>query len=69
MEIEKATKCQNATPSFPFIIQDEWPYKREDGKERQHFNLTQIPFDVEVDEHGFSLDYHITIIFEIGNSK
>ena len=40
-----------------------------DGIEGQHFNLTQIPFDVDVDEHGFSLDYQIAISFEIGNLK
>ena len=69
MEIEEATECQNAISSFPFVIQEEWPSKREDGIEGQHFNLTQIPFDVEIDELGFSLDYHIAISFEIGESK
>ena len=70
MEIDEAKERQNATPSFPFIIQEEWPSKREDGKERcQHFNLTQVPFDVEVDEHGFSFDYQIAIAFEIGSYK
>ena len=66
MEINKATECQQATPSFPFVIQEKWPSKRIEG---QHFNLTQIPFDVEVDEHGFALDYQIAIFFEIGNLK
>jgi len=36
-----------------------------DGKERRHFNLTQIPFDVKVDEGGFVLDYQIVITFEL----
>ena len=66
MELNEAKKCQNATPSFPFVIQEEWPSKREDRKEGQHFNLTQVPFDVEVDEDGFLLDYQIAIVFEIG---
>ena len=69
MEIEEATKCQQTIPSFPFVIQEEWPSKREDGIEGQHFNLTQIPFDVAVDEHGFALDYQIIISFEIGDLK
>ena len=69
MEIEEATECQQAIPSFLFVIQEEWPSKREDGIERQHFNLIQIPFDVEVDEHGFTLDYQIAISFEIGDLK
>ena len=33
----------------------EWPSKREDDIEGQHFNLTQLPFDVEVDDDGFSM--------------
>ena len=69
MEIDEATECQQATPSFLFVIQEKWPSKREDEIEGQHFNLTQIPFDVEVDEHGFALDYQIAISFEIGNLK
>ena len=69
MEIDEAIECQQENPSFPIVIQEEWPSKRVDGKEGQHFNLTQIPFDVEVDAHGFSLNYHIAIAFEIGTSK
>ena len=69
MEIDEANECQQATPSFPFVIQEEWPSKRGDGIEGQHFNLTQIPFDVEVDENDFALDYQIAISFEIGNLK
>jgi len=37
-----------------------------DGKEGGHLNLTQIPFNVEVDEGGFALDYQIAITFELG---
>ena len=69
MEIDEATECQQATPLFPFVIQEEWPSKRMDRIEGQHFNLTQIPFDIEVDKHGFALDYQIAISFEIGNLK
>ena len=36
-----------------------------DGKEGRHFNLTQVPFDAEIDENGFSLDYQIAIAFEL----
>ena len=69
MEIEEPTECQQAIHSFLFVIQEEWPSKREDGIEGQHFNLIQIPFDVEADEHGFALDYQIAISFEIGDLK
>ena len=36
-----------------------------DGNEEMQYNLTQIPFDVEIDEHGFVLNYKISIYFEI----
>ena len=66
MREKEARECQNAAISFPSVIQEEWPNSREDGKEGQHFNLTQIPSDVEVDKFGFSLDYQIAILFEMG---
>ena len=69
MKIENAIECQNEISLFPFVIQEKQPSKRKDGKEGQHFNLTQIPFDIEVDEHGFFLDHHIAITYEIGASK
>ena len=45
---------QNAKLSFPYVPQVEWASKRQDGLKGQHYNLTQLPFDVEVDENGFS---------------
>ena len=54
---KEARECLSTTPSFPFVIQEEWPNSKEDGKSGQHFNLTQIPSDVEVDKFGFSFDY------------
>ena len=36
-----------------------------DGKEGGHFNLTQVPFDVEIDENGFAFDYQVAITFEL----
>jgi hypothetical protein len=69
MREKEAKECQTAVPSFPYVIQEEWPNSREDGKEGQHFNLTQIPSDVEVDKFGFSFDYQIAILFEMGDSE
>ena len=66
MEIDEATECQEATPSFLFVIQEEWPSKRVEGIEAQHFNLTQIPFDVEVDEHGFALTTKLPSLLRLG---
>jgi hypothetical protein len=54
---DEALEHLEAVPSFPYIPQEAWPSKRIDGKEGGHFNLTQVPFDVEVDEGGFALDY------------
>jgi hypothetical protein len=62
---DEALEHLEAVPSFPFIPQEAWPSKRADGKEGGHFNLTQVPFDVEVDEGGFALDYQIAIAFEL----
>ena len=69
MEIEDTKECQNALTSFPLVPLELWPNKRGDGKEGHHFNITQVPSDVEVDENGFSLDYQIGIIFELGIEK
>ena len=66
MREKEARECQTVEASFSFVIQEEWPNSREDDKTGQHFNLTQIPSDVEVDRFGFSFDYHIAIYFEMG---
>ena len=65
MEHNEALEHLEAVPSFPYIPQEAWPSKRMDGKEGGHFNLTQVPFDVEVDEGGFALDYQVAITFEL----
>jgi len=69
MEHNEALEHLEAVPSFPYIPQEAWPSKRADGKEGGHFNLTQVPFDVEVDEGGFALDYQIAITFEINEQN
>ena len=69
IDFDEAKEMQNARPSFPYVPQREWPSKREDGKEGQHYNLTQLPFDVEVDENRFSFDYQVSIHFELGEQK
>ena len=69
IDFDEAKEMQSAQSSFPYVPQIEWPYKREDGIEGQHFNLTQLPFDVEVDENGFSFDYQVSIHFELNETK
>ena len=65
MTYEEALEHLVAIPSFPYIPQEAWPSQRMDGKEGGHINLTQVPFDIEVDEEGFALDYQIAIAFEL----
>ena len=61
----EAHEMVESSPSFPYVAQEKWPSIRTDGKERMHFNLTQIYLDVEVGDHGFALDYHLSIHFEL----
>ena len=65
MTHEQALEHLVTIPSFPYILQEAWPSKRMDKKEGGHFNLAQVPFDIEVDEEGFALDYQIAISFEL----
>ena len=69
IDFDEAKEMQNAKPSFPYVPQTEWPSKREDEIEGQHFNLTQLPFDMEVDENGFSFDYQVAVHFERKETK
>ena len=51
--------------AFSHVRQLLYPLERPDGKGGQHFNLTQLPIETEVDPGtGLSLDYHIAIHFE-----
>jgi len=51
--------------SFSNIYQKLWPTSRPKSIKRQHFNLTQIPFDVEVNINiQLALDYQILLHFE-----
>lgn len=51
--------------AFPHVRQLLYPLERPDGKGGQHFNLTQLPIETEVDPGtGLSLDYHIAVHFE-----
>ena len=69
IDFDDVKEMQSALSSFPYVPQIEWPSKREDGIEDQYFNLTQLPFDVEVNEHGFSFDYQVSIHFELNEIK
>ena len=45
INFDEAKEMQNAKSSFPYVPQLNWPSKREDGLEGQHFNLTQLSFE------------------------
>ena len=50
--------------AFMHVKQLLYPLERPDGKGGQHFNLTQLPIETEVDPGtGLSLDYHIAVFF------
>ena len=51
--------------AFPHVKQLLYPLERPDGKGGQHFNLTQLPIETEVDlGTGLSIDYHIAVHFD-----
>ena len=51
--------------SYPHVGQTLFPLERPDGIEGQHFNITQLPFEVEVDpDTGLSYDYQVAIYFQ-----
>ena len=61
---EAAELC-SASISFPRVQQNFWPTTRPDGIEGQHINITQLPFDIEVNpKTNLSLDYHILLHFK-----
>jgi hypothetical protein len=61
----EAEEMLQAIVAFPRVPQTLYPSTREDKVLGQHYNLTQIPFEVEVHpDTGLSLDFHVTIFFE-----
>jgi hypothetical protein len=51
--------------SYPHVGQTLFPLERPDGIDGQHFNITQLPFEVEVDPNtGLSYDYQVAIYFQ-----
>jgi hypothetical protein len=61
----EAEELEQTIVSYPRIPQKLYPSKRNDKVLDQHYNLTQLPFEVETNpDTGFSLDFHVTIYFE-----
>ena len=62
---KEAKELLNAVFSYPHVGQILYPLSRPDGIEGQHFNVTQLPFEVETDpDTGLSYDYHVAIYFQ-----
>jgi hypothetical protein len=62
---KEAKKFQKAIISYPHVEQTCFPLHRPDGIAGQHFNITQLPFEIETDpDTGLSQDYHVTIYFQ-----
>jgi hypothetical protein len=62
---DEAKILSSSKISFPRIPQMLWPSARKDSKPRQHYHLTQIPFDAEiVPETGYAKTYQILLHFE-----
>lgn len=69
IDFDKAKNIQNAKKKISHIPYIQWSSKIEDEIENKYYNLTQIPFDMEVDEYRFSFDYQVSIHFEFGRQK
>jgi hypothetical protein len=62
---QEAHELSIAKVSFPMVSQNEWPHARDDQVRGQHYHLTQIPFDIEIDPAtGLALVYKIFLHFE-----
>jgi hypothetical protein len=62
---KEAKDFLKAVHSFPHVAQTCFPLCRNDGVAGQHFNLTQLPFEIETDpDTGLSQDYHVAIYFQ-----
>ena len=60
----EAKEFLKAVHSYPHVSQSCFPTCCPDGITGQHFNIMQLPFDIETDPNtGLSLDYHIAIYF------
>ena len=64
-EKEAEEMSQLSKIAFPHVKQLLYPLERPDGKGGQHFNLTQLPIETEVNPGtGLSFDYHVAVHIE-----
>ena len=62
---KEAKDFLNAVPSFPRVSQSLFPTSRPDGIAGQHYNITQLPFEIDTDpDTGLSHDYQVAIFLQ-----
>lgn len=62
---KEAKEFVKAVHSYPHVEQSCFPLCRPDGILGQHYNLTQLSFEVETDpDTGLSQDFHVAIFFQ-----
>ena len=62
---KEAREFLKATLTYPHVGQSCYPFSRPDGIPGQHFNITQLPFEIEIEpDTGLSLDYQLAIYFQ-----
>jgi hypothetical protein len=62
---KEAKEFQKVVISYPHVVQSCFPLHRPDGIAGQHFNITQLPFEIKTDpDTGLSQDYHVAIYFQ-----
>ena len=62
---KEAREFLKATPAYPHVGQSCYPFSRPDGIAGQHFNITQLPFEIETEpDTGLSLDYQVAVYFQ-----
>ena len=66
MSRSEATELEKVRISFPRIPQLWYPNVRADGVSGQHYNLTQVPFEIPTDPSTcLALDFQISIHFQL----
>ena len=67
---KEAKEFLKSVLSYPHVEQTCFPLCRSDGIAGQHYNIIQLPFEVEIDpDTGLSQDYHVAIYFQKPNRQ
>ena len=66
---KEAEELECVSISYPRAPQTLYPSERIDGIIWQHFNIIQLPQEIEIDRISkFSMDFHIAIHFQVPNN-